>query len=90
MCSLQSTPGIAAALASNYAGGGCAGWFLPSEDELNELYLQRAVVGGFANIRYWSSSEYNLVAALSRDFSDSFQYFSSKSITLRVRAVRGF
>ena len=32
-------------------------WYLPSQHELNLLYLQKNVVGGFANDYYWSSIE---------------------------------
>ena len=32
-------------------------WFLPSKDELNELFLERVSVGGFSTDNYWSSSE---------------------------------
>jgi hypothetical protein len=34
-------------------------WYLPSKYELNLLYNQRNVVGGFAGGNYWSSSEYD-------------------------------
>ena len=34
-------------------------WFLPSLDELNQLHLQQATVGGFTSGSYWSSSEAN-------------------------------
>ena len=32
-------------------------WYLPSKHELNLLYLQKTVVGGFAGYIYWSSTE---------------------------------
>lgn len=32
-------------------------WYLPSKDELNKLYLNKVIIGGFADDLYWSSSE---------------------------------
>jgi len=32
-------------------------WYLPSLKELEELYKQRDIIGGFQNYYYWSSSE---------------------------------
>jgi len=63
-------------------------WFLPSKDELNLLYLQKGVVGGFAY--YWSSTEYGSYAAWYQYFGDGSQNGNSKFITLRVRADRAF
>jgi len=54
------------------------------------LYQQRSVVGGFANNRYWSSSENTYYNARSQDFSDSYQYNDDKNIAFKVRAVRAF
>ena len=41
-----------------YNGGGKTDWYLPSKDELNELFLKRASVGAFGADWYHSSSEY--------------------------------
>ena len=80
----------AAAYASDYSYGGFSDWFLPSKDELNQLYTQKTTVGGFSNVNYWSSSE---------DF-DGFVWFNffmfgdqatnSKDTTYYVRPVRSF
>lgn len=47
----------AAALCQDYAGGSLNDWFLPSKDELHQLYLRRNSVGGFRDEQYWFSSE---------------------------------
>ena len=65
-------------------------WHLPSKYELNLLYQQKAVVGGFTNYYYWSSSEYDAYSAWYQSFSTGFQNFFSKSSTCYVRAVRAF
>ncbi|MFM8792911.1 MAG: hypothetical protein ACKOFX_10680, partial [Solirubrobacterales bacterium] len=62
VCGNQSAAGAAAA----YTGGGLSDWFLPSKDELAQLWTQvhnqPGVVGGLATAdtsmdRYWSSSQ---------------------------------
>jgi hypothetical protein len=85
-------PNSAAALASSYSGGGKNDWFLPSKDELNELYVQykKGVVGVFADDFYWSSSEYTAGNAWDQYFVDGFQYLFIKTGYSRVRAVRAF
>jgi hypothetical protein len=66
-------------------------WYLPSEFELNLLYLQKTVVGGFANSSYWSSTEVNNYAAWFQSFANGSQYgYGSKYYTFYVRAVRAF
>ena len=49
----------AAHTAHSYRGGGLSDWFLPSKDELAEMYAQRAVIGNFLTPGqvYWSSSQ---------------------------------
>jgi len=65
-------------------------WYLPSKYELNLLYLQKAVVGGFANSYYWSSSEYSASYAWSQYFGSNNQYYDYKYNAFYVRAVRAF
>ncbi len=85
----------AAGLARAYNGGGSGDWYLPSRDELNKLYLNRAAIGGFditLSPYYWSSSEYDSKAAWAQGFDDGRQYGGNayKQGTARVRAVRAF
>lgn len=83
----------AAKICRDYTGGGKTDWFLPSRDELNELYRQRAIVGNFWNSGYWSSSEWDKDYAWTQDFNsagvgDQDGYL--KDSTPRVRAIRAF
>ncbi len=67
-------------------------WFLPSQDELNAMYvnLHQQGVGGFNNGSYWSSSEYNANFAWAQSFTSGFQSHHIKGNANRVRAVRAF
>jgi hypothetical protein len=65
------------------------GWHLPSKDELNQLYLQKTVVGGFALNYYWSSTVISIFAWY-QNFTNGVQDYSSKEDQLPVRAVRAF
>ena len=47
-------------------------------------------LGGFANLGYWSSSEYVSTEARRQSFLNGNQGTTNKSFTLRVRAVRTF
>ncbi len=65
-------------------------WYLPSKHELNLLYLQKTIVGGFNSNYYWSSSEYGSNLVWAQGFTDGFQGFGNKDGENRVRAVRAF
>ena len=86
--------GSAAKVCLDYVDGIYSDWFLPSKDELNQMYvnLKSEGIGGFAGDRYWSSSEVPLIAvfAWSQLFSDGFQFNDGKNNDGRVRAVRAF
>ena len=93
----NQTGNFAAKVCADYSvtvGGVTYGdWYLPSKYELNLLYLQKTVVGGFDLIKYWSSSEYNEFDAWIQDFSDGQQLGHIYGIKYRgyyVRAVRAF
>ena len=65
-------------------------WFLPSNGELNQMYANRTVIGGFASAYYWSSSEYDADHAWDQTFSHGFQTNTNKTVTNYVRPVRAF
>jgi hypothetical protein len=83
---------IAAELAAEYVWpNGQTGGFLPSKDELNALYAQKDVVGGFAIVSYWSSTQSDSSDAWLQGFGQRWlQYYNFKYNTYRVRAVRAF
>jgi hypothetical protein len=65
-------------------------WHLPSRDELNKLYVSKSLIGGFSDLRYWSSTEYNKNEAAAQRFLDGSQDIVSKKDSLSVRPVRSF
>ena len=80
----------AALLCSRFKNDGFTDWYLPSRDELNLLYQQRAVVGGLSATNYWSSSEVSRGKAWDQEFGGGFQFKDIKTFTLNVRAIRSF
>ena len=89
-----NTANRAATNARAYRGpNNLSDWFLPSKDELAQLYSQKATVGGFVAYGfYWSSSELNAPTAWLQYFEYTIGYRSapSKSSSWRVRPVRAF
>lgn len=81
----------AAALARSYTGGGLADWYLPSHDEINEMYLQRSSIGTFlVNDYYWSSTENPVNGAWCLRFQNFDLDAVTKSGDFGVRPVRAF
>jgi len=86
----QGAGAYAAQICANYQGGNYGDWYLPSKYELNLLYFQKTVVGGFTYSYYWSSSEYDGYDAWVQGFFNGNQYNNNKDNTFYVRAVRAF
>jgi hypothetical protein len=80
----------AAVAARGYAGGSKNDWFLPSKDELNELYSRSATVGGFVANFYWSSSEFSFTSAVVQNIGSGNQANSAKFFARPVRPIRAF
>jgi hypothetical protein len=88
-----TTSGIAADICANLTLGGYSDWFLPSKDELNEMYLNlhQQGLGGFASDYYWSSTESSSInRAWRQNFTTGYQHFDFKDNFNGVRAVRAF
>ena len=91
----QGSGSYAASIAKDYNVFGYTDWFLPSQDELNQLYLNRAAIGGFWENDngdfYWSSTEYdNIDAWYQLFFPNGGQGYYPKNVQGFVRAVRAF
>ena len=80
----------AAGLARAYTGGGYNDWYLPSKDELNILYINKVAIGGFAGVRYWSSTEAGNNFAWWQEFQYGGYLNSNKSNSYYFRAIRSF
>jgi len=86
----------AAGLARAYTGGEYTDWFLPSKDELNQIYINKSTLeavsgfNAFTNTYYWSSTEHDSDDALMQLFYIGHQLNFSKGFTSTVRAVRAF
>ena len=79
----------AAKACKDYSNNGKSDWFLPSKDELNEMYKARSHLG-ISSGYFWSSSQYNLNYAWLQDFFDGFRSDHNKPNDLFVRAIRAF
>ena len=84
----------AAKACADYRGGGKSDWFLPSKDELNEMYQARSHldISGL----FWSSSQSNpnffawVQYFLNGYDGDGYQNNGSKNDGYDVRAIRAF
>jgi hypothetical protein len=75
------------------AGKNCRDWRMPTRFELYLLYQQKVagVVGGFAPINYWSSTDGSEDGAAFVNFGSGNRGFSSpRTNVLGVRAIRAF
>lgn len=93
---------IAARRCADLELNGYSDWHLPSKDELNKIYQNKSIIGGFANAVYWSSTEasvvnqnqvtYDSTRAWAQAFTNGYQFCEQKTNGpgYRVRAVRRF
>jgi hypothetical protein len=80
----------AANIASAYNGGGKYDWYLPSTEELNQLYKIRNALGIFASGIYWSSTEVAANYGKAQAFNSGFVSFTTKKTCAHVHPIRAF
>jgi len=91
--SVCATSGISARLCDQLTLNGYSDWFLPSLDELAQMYTQLDAngFGNFANQSYWSSTQSSATQAYTIDFNNGNTNAHQKSQTNRhTRAMRRF
>ncbi len=91
----QGNGTYAAKACYDFVHGGYSDWYLPSQDELHMMFLNRNLIGGFDttyDVYYWTSSEYDNSMSFMETFffSDGYMGFQGKHVPLKVRAVRSF
>jgi hypothetical protein len=91
MVTQSSTADRAGTIARAYRGpNNLSDWYLPSKNELNQLYIEKARIGGFSTDWYWSSSEVDATEAWPQYFGNGLQYGYFKTPLVYVRPVRAF
>jgi uncharacterized repeat protein (TIGR02543 family) len=84
----------AAKACNEYNNNGKTDWFLPSYNELEQLYINRIFVDNLTSIYYWSSTQYRYEYGTVLDFSSGTGINTSKNSTNYyaggVRAIRAF
>lgn len=72
--------------------GGYSDWYLPSKEELGNLYanLHLAGLGGFTTSTYWSSTQNSNYYAYYYNFSSGTSSYSWTEYAYRIRAIRQF
>lgn len=88
--STQGLGSYAAQLCNDLVLNGYNDWYLPSKAELDLLYDNRTLIGGFANNYYWSSTEDNFDGARRRHFGNGASNGDYKGMPWLVRAIRYF
>jgi hypothetical protein len=86
----QGVGNYAAKYCSDLIVGAYSDWYLPSQTELNKLFLTKDLIGGFQIAFYWSSSEESTNTAWVQSFNSNSQSVAVKTSTSRVRPVRSF
>jgi hypothetical protein len=91
MVTQSSTAGMAGTVTRAYRGpNSLSDWYLPSQDELNQMYVNKSAIGGFSIDYYWSSSEGGSNFAWNQGFGFVDQLAYTKDATYYVRPVRAF
>ena len=80
----------ATSMCENLTYGEYSDWVIPTQEELNTMYINRAEIGGFKDKRssgsyiyyydYWSSTEYNVQFAYQQSWYNGHQTYAYKHL----------
>jgi hypothetical protein len=91
MVTQSSTAERAATVTRAYRGpNSLSDWYLPSQDELAQMYINKSAIGGLSTAYYWSSSESGDSSAWFQNFNFGSQQANFKDDSVYVRPVRAF
>ena len=86
-----NAPAARACMVGYNAGGTKTDWFLPSRDELDQLYKKRVFIDDLhATYFYWSSTQGINNFAEMWNFENGILYLDKKDSMYFVRAIRAF
>ena len=77
----------------NFTNDGYGDWYLPSKEEMETMYTNRALIGNFGTGNYWTSSEWATSPTSNAwyvPFVNGVSEPTGKGGLLRVRAIRTF
>ncbi len=91
-CDASNDGTVAALYCSEFIQNGYDDWFLPSKEELNEIYisLHSIGLGDFTEDTYWSSTEMSDIRAYTKDFWKGTDTDYPKYGPAKLRPVRKF
>ena len=75
----------------NHPGDNLSDWYLPTRYDLNLLYLNRAVIGGYSDFaKGWKSTEVSIVNAWFQSFVTGATFTNGKDDAEYIRVLRKF
>jgi len=75
-------------LCATFSNDGYNDWFLPSLDELDQLYFHKNEIGGFLSKYYWSSTVTGAYRGWAQHFMNGSQKIFNPNAKLAVRPIR--
>ena len=80
-----------AQVVENYQDANLGEWYLPTRYDLIQLYLNRAVIGGYTDFaKGWKSTEVSRVNEWYKSFITGGEFSNGKDDAVYIRVIREF